>query len=130
MAYIDLTKITDIHAQNIIAENEDLANLALENAEVDTRVAARDENVKAENIPFDNDGYLQSEMLYLYCKYSFLSHLFQSVNGSYDIDDIYAVKVREYKHELQLKKDRLNYAIITEEEVVETNKRGSDIPIL
>ena len=130
MAYIDLTKITDIHAQNIIAGDPDLAALALENAEVDTRVAARDEQVKAADIPFDGSGYLQSEMLYLYCKYSFLTHLFMSVNGSYEADDIYAVKVNRYSHEMQLLKDRLNYSVITEEEVTEPSKRGSDIEIL
>ena len=131
MAYIDLTKLSDIHAQNIISEDPAKADLALKKAEVDTRVTARENEVKSEDIPVtDPDGYIVSEMLYMYCEWRFLYHIFRSVGGSFEIDDIYGQKMLEAKHEAQLTKDNLTKSIITEEEVTEPKKRNQGIAIL
>ena len=129
MAYIDLTKITDRHAQNIITEDSALGALALSKAEIDTRITCRTKEVAEADIPVDGDGYLQSEMLYMYCEQSFLMHLFKSVAGSYESDDIYGLKVLEAKHEVQLLKDELTEPIITEVEVTEPMNRNCGIPI-
>ena len=130
MAYIDLTKVTDRHAQDIITEDSSLADLALDNAEVDTRVMCRGKEVKAEDIPLDTNNYLQSEMVYNYCKYRFLYHLFLSVAGTFELDDIYSRKSMDYQHQSQLLKDRISKDIITEEEVTQPANRNTEIPIL
>ena len=130
MAYIDLTKITSIYAQNIITEDSALAGLALEEAEVLTRIVARELEVKTEDIPLDGSGYLQSEMLYIYCKWAFIFSLFDGVNGSYELDDIYTREKLFAVHKMQTTRDSLSYSIITEEEVVAPEKRSSGIPIL
>lgn len=130
MAYIDLTKITSIYAQNIITEDSALAGLALEEAEVLTRIVARELEVKTEDIPLDGSGYLQSEMLYIYCKWAFIFSLFDGVNGSYELDDIYTREKLFAEHKMQTTRDSLSYSIITEEEVVAPEKRSSGIPIL
>jgi hypothetical protein len=130
MAYIDLTKITSIYAQNIITEDSALAGLALEEAEVLTRIVARELEVKTEDIPLDGSGYLQSEMLYIYCKWAFIFSLFDGVNGSYELDDIYTREKLFAEHKMQTTRDSLSYSIITEEEVVAPEKRNSGIPIL
>jgi len=77
----------------------------------------------------DPDEYLQSEMLYIFCKWSFLFHLFSSVAGSYEQDDIYGQKLLQAEQKMQLTKDRLSKSIIIEEEVTVRAERNAGIPI-
>ena len=130
MAYIDLTKITSIFAQNIITEDSALAALALEEAEVLTRIVAREFGVKEADMPLDVNGHIQSEMLYIYCKWAFLFSLFDGVNGSSELDDIYSREKIAAQHKMQMTRDSLSWSIITEEEVVAPSKRNAGIPIL
>jgi hypothetical protein len=131
MVYIDLTKVTARYAQDLIARDPDYAQLCLDNAEVDTRVEAREKEVKAEDIPLtDPDGFIQSEMLYIFCKWRFLYHLFGGVTGSFELDDIYAKESIDAQIQSQKTSDTLSKSIITEEEVVNPVKRNKGIPIL
>jgi len=130
MAYIDLTKITDAHAKRIIAKDSTLSDNALENAEVDTRMVARDNGVISTDIPVDGSGYITSEGLYVYCKWRYLFYLFSSVAGSYSTDDVYRVKLEQAEYQSKLADDKLSYYIITEEEVVDPVQRNTGFDIL
>jgi hypothetical protein len=131
MAYIDLTKITYRYAQDLIARDPDYAQLCLDNAEVDTRVEARDKEVKAVDIPLtDPDEFIQSEMLYMFCKWRFLYHLFSGVTGSFELEDVYKQESMVADMQSQKTSDSLSKCIITEEEVVNPVKRNKGIEIL
>jgi len=130
MAYIDITKITDINARRIVAEDSSVSDDALLSAELDTRVIARSCEVVSADIPLTVDGFLQSEMLYLYTVERFLYHLFSATNGSYKVDDIYFVKMqRADKRSFDIG-SMLSYSIITELEVTAKDERSTGIPIL
>ena len=130
MAYIDLSKVTDRHAKIAIDKSPDLVALALDDAEVMTRVVAREFEVHSADIPLDGSGYIQSEMLYIYCKWAFQYSLFQSLAGSFAEDDIYGVKLLLAERKMQETKNSLSKCIITETEVVEPQNRNVGIPIL
>ncbi len=131
MAYIDLTKITDIHAKDIITNDSALANLALNTAELETRVTARELGVKSEDIPlYETTEHLVSEALYMYCQYRFLFNLFSGVTGTFEINDEYKEKLIRAEHQGVLTKNILSYEIITETEVVDPAQRNKGIPIL
>ena len=129
MAYIDLTKITDVHAKRLVEKNSSLAGLALENAEVETRMVARSQGVLSEDIPMTGSNFIQSEALYVYCQWRFLFHLFTGVAGSFDNEDIYRIKLEQAQYQSTLAEDRLNYFIITEKEVTNKAKRSTGIRI-
>lgn len=131
MAYIDLTKITDAHAKRIITKDADITADALANAEMDVRMVARSEGVLSADIPVEDvTGYLKSEALYVYCKWRFLFYLFSAVSGSADLEDIYRIKTEQAEHQSRLTQDRVNYYIITEDEVTTPEKRNVGIPII
>jgi len=130
MAYIDLTTISDRHAERLIDKDSGLAQLALSNAQDDSIMASRAFGVKQEDIALDSNGYLQSKMLYVYCKWRFLYYLFDSVAGSYELDDIYGQKALKAERQAKFARDDLSYEIITELEVTEPTVRNVGIPIL
>ena len=130
MAYIDLSKITSRDAQLFISRSPDITAIALDKAEIDTRICARTFGVKTEDIPLTTDNYLQSEMLYIYCEQRFLYRLFDAVKGVVELDDNYTRLAMDAKIDSQLTKDSLSKSIITEEEVIDKAYRATDIEIL
>ena len=137
MAYIDLTRITDRHAKDIIERGSDITQDALWNAEKDTKAQARFCGVQSTDIPLaDGTGDLEagnviSEPLYSYCEYRFLYHLFSGATGVIGLEDVYEYKTERAENNAQAMKDSITYStIVTEDnEVTDSDNRTRNVVI-
>lgn len=137
MAYIDLTRITDRHAKDIIERDSDITQDALYAAEKDTKSQARFCGVQSTDIPLaDGSGDLAagniiSEPLYNFCEYRFLYRLFSGARGIVGLEDVYTDKAESYKADSQEIKENITYStIVTEDnEVIDSDSRTRSVPI-
>ena len=137
MAYIDLTRITDRHAKDIIERDSDITQDALWNAEKDTKAQARFCGVNSADIPLaDGTGDLEagniiSEPLYNFCENRFLYRLFKGARGVIGLEDVYEQKMIDAKDDAREDKENITYStIITEDnEVTDSDYRSRNIVI-
>jgi hypothetical protein len=138
MAYIDLTRITDRHAKDIIDRDSDITDDALWNAEKDTKALARWHQVKSGDIPLEDgsgdlpEGALTSEPLYNYCEKSFLFHLFEGASGVVGLEDVYSDKADKAERAISRAQGMVKRETIMslDNEVVDRKGRHSGIDIL
>jgi hypothetical protein len=136
MAYIDLTRVTDPDARDIIERDPAFSNNALWNAEKDTKAIARFNQVKSGDIPLEDGsgdlpaGALTSEPLYNYCEYRFLYHLFAS--AMQEEGDLYNIKGVKAERDGNTAKTMVTTATICslDNEVTDRKSRSQDVPLL
>ncbi len=131
MAYIDLDKIVDRDAKDLITRDPDVTADALAVAEMETQLQANFCGVLVAKIPVhETTGCLTSPALYSYCKNNFLYELFLGVAGSIGEDDIYTQKVAIYDRKSKDDKNRITYQTIMNVEVTNTSSTVRNIPIV
>lgn len=131
MSYINTDSITDIHARRIIdgEVGATISTEALVKADRDINIVCLDTGVSVDLIPVDIDGYTTSDVLIMYGQVMYMIHVFESVLGGVELDDVYKAKIEYYTHMSEVYKKKITYTTITGNEEIRLANRIRSKPI-